>query len=360
MRRAAPLAHFGVDRPRDVVAGGELGRPARVGGAAGARRLDPAARLLLVLRVFVAALLGQVAPHEALALAVAQDAALAADRLGHQEPADAGRPDHAGRVELHELHVDQLRVGQVGQGVPVAGVLPRVRGDLVGAPDAAGGEDDRPGRKDDRRAALAPVAEGAADPPVVDEEARDRALHVDLDARDDGAVLERADHLEPGPVPDVGQARVRVAAERPLEDPAVPRPVEGGAPALQLANPRGRLLGVELRHAPVVEQRATLHRVAEVRLPGVLCRHVGERGGHPALGHHRVGLAQQRLADEPHRCAGGGRLDRRPEPGAAGAHHEDVVRVRLQPLPHPPLLRTRGADRRRRRARRGGRRDRPG
>ena len=58
---------------------------------------------------------------------------------------------------------------------------------------------------------------------------------------DDGPVLERPDHLQPGPVADVGQPRVGVAAERPLEDPPVPRPVEDGAPQLELADPIGRL-----------------------------------------------------------------------------------------------------------------------
>ena len=86
----------------------------------------------------------------------------------------------------------------------------------------------------------------------------------------DGAVLERPDHLEPGPVADVGEPRVRVPAERPLEDPAVARPVEDRAPPLELAHPVRRLLRVELGHPRVVEELAADHRVAEVGLPGVL------------------------------------------------------------------------------------------
>ena len=90
-------------------------------------------------------------------------------------------------------------------------------------------------------------------------------------------------------------------AERALEDPAVAGPVEDGAPGLELADPVGRLLGVELGHPRVVEELAADHRVAEVDLPGVVLVDVAERGGDAALGHDRVGLAEERLADEPDR-----------------------------------------------------------
>ena len=120
-RRAAALGHLGVDRARDDVAG---------------RELHP---------------LGVVALHEALAVRVAEHAALAAHGLGHQQARDARRPDHPGRVELDELHVDELRARLVGERVAVAGALPRVRGDLVAAAGAAGREHERP-RAEERRA----------------------------------------------------------------------------------------------------------------------------------------------------------------------------------------------------------------
>ena len=123
--------------------------------------VDPFRRLLVGRRVLRAAVLGQVLPHEPLAVLVAQDPALAADGLGDEQAADAGRPDHARRVELDELHVDELGAGVVGQGVAVAAVLPRVRGDLVGLADAAGREHDGLGRERRRRAGRAPVAERA-------------------------------------------------------------------------------------------------------------------------------------------------------------------------------------------------------
>ena len=49
------------------------------------------------------------------------------------------------------------------------------------------------------------------------------------------------------------------------------------------------------------------------------------RGGDATLGHHRVRLAEQRLANEGHRDARLGRRDGRAQAGAAGADDEDVV-----------------------------------
>jgi hypothetical protein len=75
-----------------------------------------------------------------LALGVAQYPAVAPYRLGHQQAGYRRRLDHVGGVELDELHVQQRRPGQQGQRVPVAGVLPGVRGDLECLADPAGGQ----------------------------------------------------------------------------------------------------------------------------------------------------------------------------------------------------------------------------
>ena len=152
-----PSLDLGVDRAGDVVAGGQLGRPAGVGLAALRQGRHPAGGLLVGRGVLGPAVLGQVLPHEPLAGRVAQDPALAADGLGHEQAAHAGRPDHAGRVELDELHVDQLGAGVVGERLAVAAVLPRVRRHLVRLADPAGREDDRLGREGDRLAGRPPV-----------------------------------------------------------------------------------------------------------------------------------------------------------------------------------------------------------
>ena len=114
-----------------------------------------------------------------------------------------------------------------------------------------------------------------------------------------------------------------VAAEGALEDAAVARAVEHGAPVLQLADALGRLPGVELGHARVVEHPPAHHRVAEVGLPRVAVVDVGERRRDAALGHDRVGLAQQRLADDAHRA-----------PASAAAM------AARRPAPPAPMMRT--------------------
>ena len=93
---AAAFLRFGVDRARHHVARGQLH------------------------------LLGVVALHKSLAIFVAQHTAFAAHGFSHQNALYAGRPDHAGGMKLHKLHVHQLGARIVGQPHPVAGVFPGV------------------------------------------------------------------------------------------------------------------------------------------------------------------------------------------------------------------------------------------
>ena len=211
-----PSAHLAPDAAGDVIAGQQLGRPAGVLVALG---VAPA--LLLVVGGLAPVVLGDVVEHEPAALVVAQDAAFPAHALGHQDAAHAGRPDHAGGMELHELHVLQRGAGVVGQRVAVAGVLPAVAGDRVRPADAAGREDDGLAPVDREPAPLAVVAERARDPAAVGEQPEHGALHVHVDALMDAVVLQRPDHLQAGPVAHVREARILVPAEVALENPAV-------------------------------------------------------------------------------------------------------------------------------------------
>ncbi len=122
---------------------------------------------------------------------------------------------------------------------------------------------------------------------------------------------------------------VAVTAEVALGDAAVGGPVEERTPALELVDAVGGLEGMELGHAPVVEHLAAAHGVAEVDLPVVLGPYVAHGGGHAALGHDGVRLAQQRLADHRHPQAALLGLDDGAQPGAAGADDDDVVVVGL-------------------------------
>ena len=259
--------------------------------------------------------------------AVLQHAAFAAHALGDENALDARRPDHPGRMELDELHVDELGARAIRQRVAVAGAFPAVARDLVGAAQPAGREDDRLGREQVEPAALAVVGDRAGRAAAVEQQLDDGVLHVDGDAQVDGVVLQRANQLEAGAVADVREPRIAVAAEVALVDPAVGRAVEHRAPRFELADAVGRFLRVQLRHAPVVHVLAAAHRVGEVHLPAVAVVVVGHGRRHAAFRHDGVRLAEQRLADQADRDAGGGRLDRGAQSGAAGADDEDVVGV---------------------------------
>ena len=228
-------------------------------------------------------------------------------------------------MELDHLAVLELGPRLVGQRRAVACALPRVRGHAVHAPRSAGGEQHGPRPKQEQAAVRAGVGQSAGDAPVAGQQAEDGDLHVDVDPTGvDQDVLQAADELQPGAVSDVGQARIGVGAEGPLVDHARARPVEHRAPALELEDPCRRLPGVDLRHPPVVDQLAALHGVGEVGLPAVEMVHVGERGGDAALGHHGVGLPEQRLADHGDRAAGLGGGDGPPHARPSGADHQDV------------------------------------
>ena len=230
-------------------------------------------------------------------------------------------------MELDELHVDQVGAGVVGQGVAVTGVLPTVAGDLESAADAAGGQHDRLRPVDPEPAALAVVGKGAGDPAVVEQQPEDRVLHVEVDAPVDAVILQRPDHLEPCAVADVGEARVAVAPEVPLQDAAILRAVEQGPPGLKLQRPLRRLLGVDLGHLRVAQVLAAPQRVRDVDLPVVALVHVADSGRHSALGHHRMRLAEQGLADHAAGGARGRGFDRGAQAGAARADHQHVVLV---------------------------------
>ena len=93
---AAAFADFRVDRASNDVAGGEL----------------HALRVVFF--------------HEALAEFIAKDAAFAANGFGDENSLYARRPDHAGRMELDEFHVHELRACLIGEGHTIGGVFPGI------------------------------------------------------------------------------------------------------------------------------------------------------------------------------------------------------------------------------------------
>ena len=158
VRAAAAGLDLGVDGAGHLVAGQQV---------RGATRrvvvLEPLVGFFFGLGVLPLEDRGDVVEHEALALGVLEHAAVAAHAFGDQDALHRQRPDHAGRVELDELHVDQARAGAHRQRVAVAGVLPGVRRHLERLADAAGGQHHRGRLEQDELAGLAPVAERAGD-----------------------------------------------------------------------------------------------------------------------------------------------------------------------------------------------------
>ncbi len=116
---------------------------------------------------------------------------------------------------------------------------------------------------------------------------------------------------------------------RDLSNRAVGAAVEKRSPALQLAQPIGGFLGEQCDHFRVVDSLSRLHRVAKVQLPVVVAVNGSQSRRQPALGHHRWGLAEQRLAD--HRGPGPPRrgLDGGPQSSSTGADDNHVVVVAL-------------------------------
>jgi hypothetical protein len=211
--------------------------------------------------------------------------------------------------------------------VAVPGAFPAVARDLEGPADTARRHDDGARTEDFEPPALALVPNDPRRAAIRREQADDRELHVDVDAAVDALVLQRPDHLEPGAIADVRKAWIAVPPEVALEDPAINRPVEHGAPGFELAHPVGSLACVELGHPPVVDILSAAHRVREVHPPAVAIVHVGERGGHSAFRHHCMRLAEKRFADQPDLDASRGCLDGRAQSSASGAYNEDVVLV---------------------------------
>src|SRR5688500_15087889 len=282
-----PLAHLTLDAARHVVTREQLRRPAR--------RLvakDVAPPFLLVVGGLVPVVLRNVVEHEALALRVAKNTALAAYALGDENAPHTRRPDHAGRMELHELHVHQLGAGAVGEGVSVARILPAVARYAERTADATGRQDDGARRKQLEASLLAVVCQGAGDSLTVLEQLDDRDLHVHVDVLlEHGMILQCADHFEPRAVANVCQPWIPMTAEIALQDPAIGGAIEDRAPGFELPDAVRRFLRVQLGHAPVVQVLATAHGVGKVDAPAVTVVDVGHGGRRTALGHHGMRLA---------------------------------------------------------------------
>src|SRR6185437_10455684 len=101
--------------------------------------------------------------HEALAVSIAKHSTFAAYSFRDQDATNAGRPNHAGWMELYELHIHQCGARVVGQCVSVAGVFPAVAGDLERSSDTARCQYHSLGSEQMEAPALTVVAKCASD-----------------------------------------------------------------------------------------------------------------------------------------------------------------------------------------------------
>ena len=227
-------------------------------------------------------------------------------------------------MELHALHVDELRTGPQRHRVAVAGALPRVRRELPRLASATRRQNDGLGLEGDELTGRAPVPDAAGDASLgVVDELEDLALHEHVGAHGDDFLLQGADEFQTRTVTNVGEARVAVSAEVALQDLAVLGPVEERAPLLEFPDAIRCFFGVQFGHAVV-----------------------------------GVGLAEEGLGDNADLQAALARFDGGTKPRAAGADDQYVVLVVFgRCVGHERVLKPRKACSRRSRPRpRGARR----
>jgi hypothetical protein len=117
-------------------------------------------------------------------------------------------------------------------------------------------------------------------------------------------VLQCSDHLETGTIADVRKARIFVAAEVPLQNPAILGAIEHRAPRLELTHTSRRLFRVQLSHSPIIYILAASHRIGEMHLPVIAIINIGQRCRDAAFRHYRVRLAEKTFANHPDRNSG--------------------------------------------------------
>src|SRR5438046_9229511 len=114
-----------------MIAGQKFWRPPRIFTA-----LTITPTFCFVVRSLVAIVFRNRIEHKTATLLICQDPAFAAHAFGHQNSHHTRRPNHAGGMKLHELHVDQICTCVISERVTVAGVLPTVAGNFVRPPNS--------------------------------------------------------------------------------------------------------------------------------------------------------------------------------------------------------------------------------
>ena len=137
------------------------------------------------------------------------------------------------------------------------------------------------------------VSERADASPRIHEQRQDRMFHMEIDSLMNAVILQRTDHLKTGAIPNVRQPGITMPAEIALQNAPVFRAIEHRTPRFELAHAIRSFLGVQFRHAPIVQILAAAHRVGEMNAPVIAIVDVAHRRGHAAFGHHCMRFAEQ-------------------------------------------------------------------
>ena len=234
-------------------------------------------------------------------------------------------------MELIKLHVHQRHAGTQGHGHAVAGVDVGVGGGAEHLAAAAGGQQGALGLDEQGLAGLDLQDQGAADHAlgVLDQvEGEELVEEVGL-----GAQVLLIEGVEDGVAGAVRRGAgagglvaaevLALATEGPLVDLAVVQAGEGHAAVLQLVDGGDGLAAHELDGVLVTQVVRALDGVEHVPVP-VVRQDVGQGGVDATLGGDGVGAGGEDLGDHGHAQLGVGQLDRRVQPGAAGADDEGV------------------------------------
>src|SRR4029453_16104154 len=134
--------------------------------------------------------------HKTATFFIRQDPAFTSHSFGHQNSHHTRRPDHAGGMKLHELHVDEFCASVVRERVAVASVFPTVAGDSVRPSNSASSQHYGFGAKNFEASALTFVTKRSDHTVAVFEERKNRVLHIDVDALVHAVILQSANHYQ--------------------------------------------------------------------------------------------------------------------------------------------------------------------
>jgi hypothetical protein len=231
-------------------------------------------------------------------------------------------------MELHKFHVHQRRTGMVGERMTISRIFPTVAGNLVRPSNSSRRQYHSLGAEHVKSTTLAIISKRARDAPTVLQKRDDCVFHENVETKMNSMVLKSADHLQAGTVAHMREPRIPMAAEIPLQNPAVAGAIKKRSPGLQFTHARGSFLGMQLRHPPVIQVLTAAHGVGKVNPPAVPVVHISHRRSYATLGHDGVCFAKERFRNNGDLYTGSRDLDGSPQTRAPGSNNQNVVLMR--------------------------------